>query len=127
MRLFGAVLPTGYGIGVPAVDQQRDQHAAAALGQPPRELRLRGNAGHKSQQHLRRLVRIGNCQAIADCRPADGDREQALTGDALEHRPADGEDFITVATADERWLRSGRHEFQRLALLSCVLSADDLP
>ena len=90
----GAAVAGGNG----AVDQGRDDHPAAALGQPSRHLRLSRHPGNQADELLGRLVGVGNDHHVGNTQAIVGLQQQTLAGHVAECRPANGEDVMRLLT-----------------------------
>src|ERR1700677_5283876 len=74
-------------IGVGPIEEHRDNHPAAALGQATSKLSLRANARGETGQHLRRLVGVGNGDYIRYRQHLGRAEQKPLAEDTWEYRP----------------------------------------
>ena len=73
--------------GIAPVNQDGHENLAAVLRQSPRKLAFRRQPGNKPDQHLRRLIRVGN-RHNARARFSFWAQPQPLAINPLENRPA---------------------------------------
>ena len=110
---------------VTAINQRRHKHAATALGETPRDLVFGRDAGGESDKRFGRLFAVGNDHDAGSKRPAGRLDEQPFAVNAVEGRPANGQNAKSVAASDESRFRQRADEFQIVKRRTRVLQADD--
>ena len=98
LRLLELARPGQSAVGIRAIDQRRNEHAAASLGQPAGELIRLGHARLKTRDLLRRLVRIsdGHHRSLD---LAIRNQHQAIGLHPTHHRPTHRENLESAAAA----------------------------
>ena len=85
-------------MGIRAIDQRGNEHAASAFGQPAGELIRLRDAGLKTYELLRCLVRVGDGHH-GSLGLAFRNQHQTIGLHPTDHRPTHREDFESAAAA----------------------------